>query len=93
MYIYITLFDKILFLNIPGYCTIKIYNEGGDLIKTLIHDSGSGDQSWGRLAEEWSASEDGQIVVSGLYIAAIEVTDENMNPTGEKTFVKFLIVR
>ncbi|MCJ7812383.1 hypothetical protein MUP95_03565 [bacterium] len=85
--------DKIMFLNVPAFCFIKIYNEGGDLIRTLIHDSGSGDQSWGKLSQEWSASEDGQIIVSGIYIAAFEVTGEDMNPTGEKAFVKFLIVR
>jgi len=85
--------DKIMFLDLPGYCTIKIYTESGDLIKTLYHTDGSGDESWGDLLEEHSATEDGQIVVSGIYIAVIEENNEDGTPTGERTFVKFVIVR
>jgi len=85
--------DKIMFLDIPGYCNIKIYSESGDLVKTLVHDDGSGDEAWGSLLVEHSASESGQMVVSGVYIALIEETDNSMVPTGNTHVVKFLIVR
>jgi len=85
--------DKIMFMDIPGYCTIKIYSESGDLVKTLIHDDGSGDESWGDLLEEHSTTEDGQIIVSGIYIALIEENNKDGTPTGNTTFVKFVIVR
>ena len=85
--------DKIMFLNVPGYCNIYIYTESGDLVKKVVHDDGSGDQSWGVLPEEYSATQSSQIVVSGLYLARIEETDKDMKPTGDERIVKFLIVR
>ena len=85
--------DKIMFLDIPGYCTIKIYSESGDLVKTLYHTSGSGDESWGRIIEQHSATDTGQIIVSGIYIAVIIENDAEGNPTGNSTAVKFVVVR
>ncbi|NOY57615.1 MAG: hypothetical protein GXO75_01600 [Calditrichaeota bacterium] len=79
--------DKIVFYDLPPKCTIRIYSESADLIKTIEHTDGSGDESWGVLQEEWSASETGQIVVSGVYIAYIET------PGGESTVLKFAIIR
>jgi len=79
--------DKILFLGLPPICTIKIYNESGDLVKTLEHTDGSGDEAWGGLLEEHLTTETGQIVVSGIYIAHVKT------PGGKSTNVKFLIVR
>jgi len=79
--------DKIMFMNLPPECTIKIYSESGDLVKTLEHTNGSGDESWGVLTEEFSATETGQIIVSGIYIAHIET------PDGTSKNVKFLVVR
>jgi len=85
--------NKIMFMDIPGYCTIKIYSESGDLVKTLIHDDGSGDESWGDLTDEHSTTEDGQLIVSGIYIALIEENNSDGTATGNTTFVKFVIVR
>lgn len=79
--------DKIMFLDLPGECTIRIYTESGDLIKTIEHTDGSGDETWGDVADEHSATDTGQIVVSGVYIAYIET------PDGESIFKKFLIIR
>ena len=85
--------DKIMFIDLPGYCTIKIYTESGDLVKTLYHTDGSGDESWGRLLEEHSATDIGQIIVSGIYIALIEENNEDGSPTGNTTAIKFVVVR
>ncbi|MEO8230639.1 MAG: hypothetical protein ABI638_00005, partial [Ignavibacteriota bacterium] len=68
--------------NIPGRCDIDIYTELGELIKTIEHTDGSGDQAWDSLTSS------GQIVVSGIYIAVIDNKD-----TGEKKIVKFVIIR
>ena len=83
--------NKIMFLNIPGECTIRIYSESGDLIQTIEHitvgDFPTGDKSWGELPEQHSATLSGQIIVSGVYIAHIET------PGGESVFKKFVVVR
>ncbi len=87
--------DKIGFLNIPGKCVIKIYSERGDLINTINHDDGSGDEYWN------SISSARQVIVSGLYIAYFEVTEDIVDDEtgqkvfskGENTYRKFIIVR
>ena len=79
--------NKITFFNLPPVCTIKIFTETGDLIKTIEHTNGSGDDSWGFLREQQQATDTGQIIVSGIYIAFFET------PDGETNFQKFIIVR
>jgi len=73
--------DKIGFLNIPGECTIKIYTESGELIKTIEHTNGSGDEYWNSITSY------NQVVVSGVYIAVITT------PSGDKAIKKFVIIR
>jgi hypothetical protein len=87
--------DRLAFFGLPPFCTIKIYTETGDLIKTINHDNGSGDELWN------STTSSNQLVVSGLYIAYFEVTqdciDENTGKLlfrkGENIFRKFIIIR
>ncbi len=87
--------DKIMFLNIPGHCTIKIYTERGDLVKTIHHEDGSGDEAWN------SVTSSRQIVVSGVYIAHFIVTEDYLDRTtnkilyrkGDEAFRKFVIIR
>ncbi|OYD14119.1 hypothetical protein CH333_08955 [candidate division WOR-3 bacterium JGI_Cruoil_03_44_89] len=87
--------DRIMFLDIPAFCTIKIYTERGDLIKTLEHTDGSGDAAW----ESITSSR--QVVVSGIYIAHFEVTKDYNDPVtgellykkGEQAVRKFVIIR
>ncbi len=74
--------NSLAFLDIPGRATIRIYSEIGELIKTIRHDDLSGDEFWDLQTESQ------QLVVSGLYIAAI--TDDD---TGETTLKKFVIIR
>ncbi len=73
--------DKIMFYNIPGQCTIKIFTERGDLIKTIEHSDGSGDEAWNSMTDSR------QVVVSGLYIAHIST------PARESINKKFIIIR
>jgi hypothetical protein len=79
--------NKIMFLNLPPECTIRIFSESGDLVKTIEHTKGSGDAGWGVLANEQQTSDTGQRPVSGLYIANITT------PDGQTKNVKFVIVR
>ena len=74
--------NKIAFFNIPGQCDIKIYTELGELVTTIEHRNGTGD-------DYWSCTTDSkQIVVSGIYIAVFENLD-----TGEAKIEKFVIIR
>lgn len=73
--------DQIAFYNLPPVCTIKIYNENGDLIDTIEHDDGSGDELW------YSTTEFNQIIVSGIYIAYF------VTPEGASTYRKFIVIR
>ncbi|MDP3581810.1 MAG: hypothetical protein Q8S39_07730, partial [Ignavibacteria bacterium] len=74
--------DKIAFYNIPGECTIRIYSELGELIKTIEHTNGSGDEYW------YQVTSSNQIIVSGIYIAVF--TDKK---TGQNHIAKFAVIR
>jgi len=73
--------DQIMFFNLPGECKIKIYTERGDLIKTINHNDGTGDESWN------SNTIARQVVASGIYIAYFET------PDGQSTYRKIIIIR
>ena len=80
--------DKINFVNLPGICTIRIYNFNGDLIREIDHTSGTGDEAWQNITREfYLTTSSNQIPASGVYIAYIET------PDGQSTSVKFIIVR
>jgi hypothetical protein len=85
--------DKIMFYNVPAFCIIDIYSESGDHVKSINHTDGSGDQSWGVLSEEFSATKSSQVIVSGIYIARIEETDESGKRSGNAVLRKLLVVR
>ena len=73
--------DRIMFLNLPPVCTIKIYTERGDLVDTIEHTDTSGDEAWN------SVTSYRQVVVSGVYLAVFET------PDGKKAIRKFVIIR
>jgi hypothetical protein len=74
--------DRIYFFNIPGYCTIRIYTELGELINEISHTNGTGDESWNQVTSG------GQIVVSGIYIVVIDNTR-----TGQRVIKKLSVIR
>jgi hypothetical protein len=74
--------NKIGFLDIPGQATIRIFTETGELVETLEHTDGSGDEYWDLTTSS------NQLVVSGIYMAVIE--DNN---TGDQIIKKFTIIR
>jgi hypothetical protein len=73
--------DRIAFFGLPELCTIKIYTERGDLVKTIEHTDRTGDELWDSLTES------GQVIVSGVYIVYLQT------PDGESTFRKFIVIR
>jgi len=90
--------DRIMFYEIPGKCTIKIYSERGDLIETIEHTDGSGDEAWNQM------SSSRQLVVSGLYIVYFEVSEDIYEEDidgndvlifkkGDSTYRKLIVVR
>ena len=75
---------------------VTTFAERGDLVETIEHIDGSGDQEWKQLTSSR------QVVVSGLYIAHIEVledqyADDNPNQLvlkkGDSVIKKFVIIR
>ena len=73
--------DRLMFLNIPPECKIRIFTERGDLIDTIEHTDGSGDEAWNSITSSR------QVIVSGLYSAHLEV------PGVGSTIRKFTVVR
>lgn len=74
--------NKIAFLDIPGESTIEIYSELGELVKTIVHTDGSGDENWDLTTDS------NQLIVSGIYIAVIR--DDR---TGDQIIKKFVVIR
>ena len=79
--------NKLLFVGLPAYCTITVYNATGDKVKTIAHTSGSGDQAWDQL------SDSNQRIVSGVYIAYISDCENLDGSTLDDVFEKFVVVR
>lgn len=87
--------ERIAFLDIPAFCKIRIFTERGDLIQVIDHTDGSGDEFWDLVTSSR------QTVVSGVYIAYFEVTEDYNDPNtgellyekGENIFRKFVIIR
>ncbi len=71
------------FYNLPVACSIRIFTENGDLVQTIIHESTvkAGSETWDMLTSSQ------QVISSGVYIAVIQ------KPTGEMTYLKFVVVR
>lgn len=87
--------DRLAFYGLPPQCIIRIFTETGTLIETIEHTDGSGDELWHSLTSSR------QLVVSGLYIAHFEVTEDYYNEEtgellykrGDSAYRKFIIIR
>jgi hypothetical protein len=78
--------DKILFVNLPVKCRLRIYTETGDLIKSIDH--------YGTADHEWDQRTDAnQFVTSGIYILAVTDAQGLTGQGLDNQFVKFIIVR
>ena len=74
--------DRMAFYELPGQARIEIFSELGELIRTIDHTDGSGDEFWDMTTSSH------QLVVSGIYIAVITNTE-----TGDSDIQKFIVVR
>lgn len=77
---------RVVFANLPAARnTIKIFTEDGDLVQTIEHDgtNGYGQASWNLV------SRNGQEVVSGIYLYAVQSADSRF----EDFIGKFVIIR
>ena len=73
---------RLLFTNLPGSCTIKIYTLSGEYVNKVIHDNPYDD------SEEWDLTTiNRQEVAPGLYVFAVELED------GRTHIGKFAIIR
>ena len=79
--------NKILFVNLPGFCTITILTMSGEIVRVLEHATGTADEAWDQLTSQ------NQFVTSGIYLYHVQEKDINGNRLdGEKTG-KLVIVR
>jgi hypothetical protein len=73
--------DRIAFYGLPPVCKLKIFTERGDIIWSLDHTNGTGDELWN------STTTYGQVVASGVYVLYVET------PDGRNVIRKFVIIR
>ena len=62
--------DDIIFTNLPASVTIKIFTLNGDIVRHFSTDAGDGQIEWN------VANEDGDPVLSGVYLYLIESGDQ-----------------
>jgi hypothetical protein len=79
--------NKLLFVNLPPYATIRIFTATGNLVKTIEHTNGSADATWDQVTDY------NQLAASGVYLMLVtDAEDENGNPLPE-ALSKFVLVR
>jgi hypothetical protein len=78
--------NKISFFNLPYKCSLKIFTETGDLVKSIEHE-GTADEEWDQRTDS------NQFVTSGIYILAVLDAKALDGTALEDQFVKFVIVR
>ena len=73
---------QVEFLDIPGFCTISIFTETGELVKRIEHATGSGYNTWDLLTEAR------QPIVSGIYLIHIADTESGNTATKKLVVIK-----
>lgn len=71
---------RLRFMFLPPVCTIGIYTVRGELVTTLSHTNGTGDEDWNLT------NKSGVEVAFGLYLYVVQT------PAGEKSIGKFSII-
>lgn len=83
---------RLAFVNIPSKCTIKIYTLALDLIKTIEHDNGRGEDTWGSTkGQDYMLTDFAMNVMPGVYIYHVESHVEGHE--GESTVGKIVIIK
>ena len=73
---------KVMFYNLPPKCKIRIYTESLDLVRTINHDDGTGDETWGANEQQRLTTDERQRLASGIYIVHFELTEDITNDEG-----------
>lgn len=73
---------EVRFFDIPGNATIEIFTERGDLVRTIEHTDGTGDETWNLQTRGE------QPVASGIYLVSIQD-----NETGDRRLMKLIVIR
>jgi len=82
---------RLIFMNIPAQCTIKIFTMAGELVQTIEHD-GFGLEAWGSVTENnYMLTRFAQNVMPGIYIYHIE--SHVPGHEGESAVGKFAILK
>lgn len=84
---------KIVFMNLPVRCVIRIYTLAGDLVKTITHNGNAAENmlwNYGEYAAYWNLINDNhQAVMSGIYLFSVQDVDKKKDD-----FVgKFVIIK
>lgn len=79
--------NQLLFVNLPPFCTLRIFTVTGDLVQTIEHQSGSADEKWDQVTES------NQYVASGVYILQIDNAEDLNGNSLPSSIEKFVIVR
>ncbi len=84
---------KIVFMNLPLHCVIRIYTLAGDLVKTITHNGNAKENTlwqYGEYGAYWNLINDNhQAVYSGLYLFSVQDADKKKDD-----FVgKFVVIK
>lgn len=83
---------KIVFMNLPRKCVIKIYTIAGDLCKTIGHNGDARvDAPWqhGEYGASWNfINENNQAVVSGIYLFSVQDVESDFEFIGKFVIIK-----
>ena len=79
--------EAMLFVNLPPYCTLRIFTVAGDLIKTIEHVTGSADERWDLVTES------NQLIASGVYILQVDNAKNIDKKSIPGSIEKFTVVR
>ena len=83
---------RLEFVNIPAKCTIRIYTLAADLVQTIEHDDGSGDEAWGSSTlGDYQVNRFLQYVAPGIYLFHVE--SHVAGHEGESKVGKFVIIK
>ncbi|MCX6137370.1 MAG: hypothetical protein NTV54_07755 [Ignavibacteriales bacterium] len=83
---------RLAFVNIPGECTIRIYTLALDLVKTLEHAGGGGNETWGSQGgKDYMLTDFAQNGQPGIYIYHIE--SRVPGHEGETSVGKFAVIK
>ncbi len=79
--------NKILFVNLPGFCTITILTMSGEVVRVLEHANGTADEAWDQLTSQ------NQFITSGIYLYHVQEKDQQGNRLDGQKIGKLVIVR